>query len=64
MNNELVSIISFIIGGLSIFIYGINLMSDRLKSIADYRIRKYIEKYTSNLLMYTLYMSLYYSRNH
>lgn len=49
MNNELITIIGFIIGGLSIFIYGINLMSDGLKSIAGYRIREYIEKYTSNL---------------
>lgn len=51
MNSELVTMIGFIIGGLSIFIYGINLMSDGLKSIAGYRIREYIEKYTSNLFM-------------
>lgn len=49
MNSELITIIGFIIGGLSIFIYGINLMSDGLKSIAGYHIREYIEKYTSNL---------------
>lgn len=51
MNSELITVIGFIIGGLSIFIYGINLMSDGLKSIAGYRIREYIEKYTSNLFM-------------
>lgn len=51
MNSELITMIGFIIGGLSIFIYGINLMSDGLKSIAGYRIREYIEKYTSNLFM-------------
>lgn len=51
MNEELITIIGFIIGGLAIFIYGINLMSDGLKSIAGYHIREYIEKYTSNLFM-------------
>lgn len=51
MDSELITMIGFIIGGLSIFIYGINLMSDGLKSIAGYRIREYIEKYTSNLFM-------------
>ena len=49
MDESLITIIGFIIGGLSIFIYGINLMSDGLKSIAGYHIREYIEKYTSNL---------------
>lgn len=43
--------IGFVIGGLALFIYGINQMSDGLKSIAGYHIREYIEKYTSNLLM-------------
>lgn len=51
MDSELITMIGFIIGGLSIFIYGINLMSDGLKSIAGYRIREYIEKYTSNLFI-------------
>lgn len=43
--------IGFVLGGLALFIYGINQMSDGLKSIAGYHIREYIEKYTSNLLM-------------
>lgn len=51
MNKELFTTIGFILGGLSIFIYGINQMSDGLKSIAGYHIREYIEKYTSNLFM-------------
>lgn len=51
MNEELMLMIGFIIGGLAIFIYGINLMSDGLKSIAGSQIREYIEKYTSNLFM-------------
>lgn len=42
-----ITIIDFILDGLSIFINGINLMSDELKGITSYLIRNY----TSNLLM-------------
>ena len=58
MDESLITIIGFIIGGLSIFIYGINLMSDGLKSIAGYHIREYIEKYTSNLFTSILVLLL------
>ena len=50
MNGLNIYAIGLILGGLAIFIYGINLMSDALKSIAT-KIRDYIAKYTSNLLM-------------
>ena len=43
--------VGFVLGGLAIFIYGIQLMSDALKSIAGVKIREYIEKYTKNLFM-------------
>lgn len=43
--------LGLVFGGLALFIYGISQMSDGLKSIAGYRIREYIEKYTSNLFM-------------
>ncbi|MFR1448500.1 MAG: Na/Pi symporter [Beduini sp.] len=51
MNGLNIYAIGLILGGLAIFIYGINLMSDALKSIAGTKIRDYIAKYTSNLLM-------------
>ncbi|MGN1183241.1 MAG: Na/Pi cotransporter family protein [Faecalibacillus sp.] len=51
IQKDVVQIIGFILGGLAIFIYGIEMMSDALKSIAGTRIREYIEKYTRNLLM-------------
>lgn len=54
MNSESIESFGFILGGLALFIYGINQMSDGLKSIAGYRIREYIEKYTSSLLMAVL----------
>lgn len=50
MNAGTIQMIGFILGGLAIFIYGIQLMSDALKSIAGTRIREYIEKYTRNLI--------------
>lgn len=51
LNENTIQMVGFILGGLAIFIYGIQLMSDALKSIAGTRIREYIEKYTSNLFM-------------
>lgn len=48
---NIIQIIGFVLGGLAIFIYGIQMMSDALKSIAGTRIREYIEKYTSHLFM-------------
>lgn len=51
LNTNMIQIIGMVLGGLAIFIYGINLMSDALKSIAGTRIREYIEKYTRNLGM-------------
>ena len=51
IQKDVIQIIGFILGGLAIFIYGIEMMSDALKSIAGTRIREYIEKYTRNLLM-------------
>lgn len=50
-SNDLFIAIGFVLGGFAIFIYGITLMSDGLKSIAGQRVREYIEKYTSNLFM-------------
>lgn len=50
-NEQMIQTIGFVLGGLAIFIYGIQLMSDALKSIAGTRIREYIEKYTRNLFM-------------
>lgn len=51
LNEDTIQMVGFILGGLAIFIYGIQLMSDALKSIAGTRIREYIEKYTRNLFM-------------
>lgn len=48
---NIVTMIGMVLGGLAIFIYGINMMSDAMKSIAGFRIREYIEKYTRNLIM-------------
>ncbi|MGN1344392.1 MAG: hypothetical protein ACI4U3_07415 [Traorella sp.] len=49
IQKDVIQIMGLIIGGLVIFIYGIKLMSDVLKSIAGTRIREYIERYTRNL---------------
>lgn len=51
LNEDIIQMVGFILGGLAIFIYGIQMMSDALKSIAGTRIREYIEKYTRNLPM-------------
>lgn len=51
LNENTIQVIGLILGGLAIFIYGIQMMSDALKSIAGTRIREYIEKYTRNLPM-------------
>lgn len=51
INENSIQSVGFVLGGLAIFIYGIQLMSDALKSIAGTRIREYIEKYTRNLVM-------------
>lgn len=54
INTNAIESFGFVLGGLALFVYGINQMSDGLKSIAGYRIRDYIERYTSNLLMAVL----------
>lgn len=41
----------FIIGGLALFLFGINLMGDGLTNFAGAKIRDYINKYTSNVFM-------------
>lgn len=41
----------FVLGGFALFIFGINLMGDGLKSLAGEKVRDYIERYTSNLFM-------------
>lgn len=41
----------FIIGGLAIFLFGINLMGDGLTNFAGSKIRDYIDKYTSHPLL-------------
>lgn len=51
MEYDIISMVGLILGGLAIFIYGINMMSDAMKSIAGFKIREYIEKYTRTLLM-------------
>lgn len=51
LNAATIQMVGIVLGGLAIFIYGINMMSDALKSIAGTRIREYIEKYTRNLFM-------------
>ena len=53
-NTSLIQPTGLVLGGLALFIYGINQMSDGLKSIAGHRIRDYIEKYTRNLFMAVL----------
>lgn len=40
-----------VLGGLALFIYGMNLMSDGLKKAAGERLRKILEKLTSNPIM-------------
>lgn len=51
INENTIQAVGIVLGGLAIFIFGINMMSDALKSIAGTRIREYIEKYTRNLFM-------------
>ena len=47
---ELFTIIMTILGGLGIFLYGINLMGDSLKAIAGERLKVFIEKTTNTPL--------------
>ena len=49
MNNSIIW--GFIVGGLALFLFGINLMGDGLTNFAGAKIRDYINKYTSNLFM-------------
>lgn len=51
MTKETFLFIGMILGGLSLFLYGISLMSEGLKNLAGEKIRYYIEKYTSTLFM-------------
>ncbi|MDH6367490.1 MULTISPECIES: Na/Pi cotransporter family protein [unclassified Breznakia] len=54
LDAEFIKSAGLVLGGLALFIYGIDSMSDGLKSIAGSKIRDYIEKYTSNLFMAVL----------
>ncbi|TDW16269.1 Na/Pi-cotransporter [Breznakia blatticola] len=54
LNAEFIKSAVLVLGGLALFIYGIDSMSEGLKSIAGSKIRDYIEKYTSNLFMAVL----------
>lgn len=40
-----------ILGGFALFLFGIKFMGDGLKSVAGYKLRDYIDKYTSNPFM-------------
>ena len=51
INQEVITALGIVLGGIALFIYGIDQMSDGLKSMAGNRIREYIEKYTRNLFM-------------
>lgn len=42
---------NYIVGGLAIFLYGISLMGNALTNFAGPKLRKYVEKYTSNPIM-------------
>ncbi len=46
--NNLLSIIFFAVGGLGLFLFGINLMSDSLKKLAGSKLKILIQKTTSN----------------
>ena len=50
-NSNFIQSFGLVLGGIALFIYGIDQMSDGLKSIAGSKIRYYIEKYTKNLFM-------------
>lgn len=50
-DSGIIQSLGIVLGGIALFIYGIDQMSDGLKSIAGNHIRDYIEKYTSNLFM-------------
>jgi len=51
LNSEAFRIVGLTLGGIALFVYGVEQMSDGLKSIAGNHIRDYIEKYTENLFM-------------
>jgi len=51
MNINNIELVGLVLGGLALFIYGIDQLSDGLKNLAGNKIRSYIEKYTSNLFM-------------
>ncbi len=51
MNQELVKTIFGLLGGLAVFIYGMNLMGDGLQKAAGERMRRILEVLTSNPLM-------------
>ncbi|WP_294578681.1 Na/Pi cotransporter family protein [uncultured Thomasclavelia sp.] len=51
INQEVITALGIVLGGIALFIYGIDQMSDGLKSMAGNHIREYIEKYTRNLFM-------------
>ncbi|QVK17840.1 Na/Pi cotransporter family protein [Mycoplasmatota bacterium] len=49
--NDFLDILFGLIGGLGIFLYGINLMGESLKTIAGDKMKNIIEKLTNNVLM-------------
>lgn len=51
LNADTFQTIGLVLGGIALFIFGVEQMSDGMKSIAGSKIRDYIKKYTSNLFM-------------
>lgn len=47
-NSNIVTILSFALGGLGLFFYGMNIMSSSLKNLAGKRLKKLIQKTTNN----------------
>ena len=48
---DIIAILLGLIGGLGIFLYGINLMGESLKTLAGDKMKKVIEKLTNNVFM-------------
>jgi phosphate:Na+ symporter len=50
VNNNIVNSVIFLLGGIAVLIFGINLMSDSLRAVAGKRFRVLIEKSTNSLI--------------
>ena len=48
-NNNIFDIVLGLIGGLGLFLYGINLMGDSLQALAGSKMKRIIEKLTNNI---------------